>query len=443
MSTGSSNLLQPFAAPPPPSFHPVPESQPVLPCLLRRLLQAGPHFSRSLEWLLFTALENQPSSKKKEASALLSAAANLVRQFPSLFSECVLAVARKTDAQLWPALFSAVGPPSALMEDLLEMGALASAACFLLVIDRVEGASIAHAHGLRLVRLALKRAHYPLVAELLRFIVYPVELDPAGSSGKQVEGNGCITVLGNGGAAASSGVDEGSSGRSSKGGAGGTSSLAAKAGVGPAADAWQMVAAEAWALLWSGRLRSLVALADGLAFTPEGLPGLMRAHRPDPSSAPSPGSGEVTSLELLSILRMVAHEYPLWHCPSLELEARTALEVAQAVNTTAWVVPLAVMLASHAEVQPFIGSKPQVWRDLVELVKGDEKRIHAITTKLEHSSHPIHFYKVKAHSGIVGNEGANACARIAALSDTIDIAFPDARDPFQNFYWLSLETSSS
>ena len=51
---------------------PVPQSQPVLPCLLRRQLQHahfrsarrlarlhqhGPHFSRSLEWLLFTALE--------------------------------------------------------------------------------------------------------------------------------------------------------------------------------------------------------------------------------------------------------------------------------------------------------------------------------------------------------------------------------------------------
>eukprot|EP00983_Pelagomonas_calceolata_P097478 1158254-Pelagomonas_calceolata.AAC.7 len=89
-------------------------------------------------------------------------------------------------------------------------------------------------------------------------------------------------------------------------------------------------------------------------------------------------------------------------CPSLELEARTALEVAQAVNTVAWVVPLAVMLASHAEVQSFIGSRPQpcrgaalhssdqvedntaavqippdsrilhVWRDFVGLVKGDD-----------------------------------------------------------------------
>mmetsp|Transcript_1067 Transcript_1067/g.2390 ORF Transcript_1067/g.2390 Transcript_1067/m.2390 type:complete len:174 (-) Transcript_1067:76-597(-) len=37
--------------------------------------------------------------------------------------------------------------------------------------------------------------------------------------------------------------------------------------------------------------------------------------------------------------------------------------------------------------------------------------IRAISTILEHSPHSIHFYKVKAHSGIIGNEGADACAR--------------------------------
>jgi hypothetical protein len=68
--------------------------------------------------------------------------------------------------------------------------------------------------------------------------------------------------------------------------------------------------------------------------------------------------------------------------------------------------------------------------------------IHAISTISENSPHPIHFYKVKAHSGIVGNEGADACARNAALSDNIDVVFPDARDPFHNIYWLSLKTSS-
>eukprot|EP00983_Pelagomonas_calceolata_P064822 1148302-Pelagomonas_calceolata.AAC.1 len=66
--------------------------------------------------------------------------------------------------------------------------------------------------------------------------------------------------------------------------------------------------------------------------------------------------------------------------------------------------------------------------------------IQAISNVLEHSLHPIHFYKVKAHSGIIGNEGADACARAAALTDTTDIALSDARDPFHNFYWLTLKS---
>ncbi|KIY92766.1 hypothetical protein MNEG_15196, partial [Monoraphidium neglectum] len=64
-----------------PSFHPAPESQPVLPALLRRLLlkgaqaealalakrhEAGPHFARSLEWLLFTTLDMEGTGKRRD-----------------------------------------------------------------------------------------------------------------------------------------------------------------------------------------------------------------------------------------------------------------------------------------------------------------------------------------------------------------------------------------
>jgi hypothetical protein len=45
-------------------------------------------------------------------------------------------VSRKTDASLWPALFSAVGSPSAVLELLMDTGSLTSAACFLIVVDR-------------------------------------------------------------------------------------------------------------------------------------------------------------------------------------------------------------------------------------------------------------------------------------------------------------------
>lgn len=226
LSPGSSTFYGSSGCGQFPCFYPIPESQPVLPCLLRRLLQRGsiqealtlakrhergPHFTRSLEWLLFTTLEletskppqqrktrrtsseyggapalgRQPSWKGASQAAasqavcvtpLLSAAADLIRNFPQ-FADVAVSVARKTDAQLWPALFSAVGTPSSLLESLLDMGALNSAACCLLVIDKMEGATVAHALALRLIKVALRKNQFALCGELLRFIIPPGEAD--------------------------------------------------------------------------------------------------------------------------------------------------------------------------------------------------------------------------------------------------------------------------
>lgn len=75
---------------------------------------------------------------------MLSLAASLLRTFPSLYAECVVAVARKTDISLWPALFNAVGSPATLLEGLVERGALVAAANVLLVVDAMEGAAVAY-----------------------------------------------------------------------------------------------------------------------------------------------------------------------------------------------------------------------------------------------------------------------------------------------------------
>uniref|UniRef100_A0A383V6J0 RIC1 C-terminal alpha solenoid region domain-containing protein n=1 Tax=Tetradesmus obliquus TaxID=3088 RepID=A0A383V6J0_TETOB len=229
-----------------PCFLPVPESQPVLPALLRRLLQqgalpealalaqrheGGPHFRRSLEWLLFTALDMEagkckalPAGQQHGSSSssgwgqqavpgsaavaglhpaafcgvlgrqgkgwqghperhllpvpvtpLLSSAVELVLSFSPACWDVVVSVARKTDASLWPALFSAVGSPAALLALLLEAGALPSAACFLIVVDRLEGADLAQRYALSLVGTALRRGQFFLVAEILRFLIPPRE----------------------------------------------------------------------------------------------------------------------------------------------------------------------------------------------------------------------------------------------------------------------------
>eukprot|EP00983_Pelagomonas_calceolata_P036223 1133151-Pelagomonas_calceolata.AAC.12 len=44
--------------------------------------------------------------------------------------------------------------------------------------------------------------------------------------------------------------------------------------------------------------------------------------------------------------------------------------------------------------------------------------------------------KLKARSGMIGNVGDDACASTAALTDTTDVALPDARNPFQGLQGL-------
>ena len=76
------------------------------------------------------------------------------------FQDIVVSVARKTDAAMWPALFLAVGVPSELLNNLVDAGALASAACCLLIVDRIEGSATAHSSALRLIKAsALLTSH--------------------------------------------------------------------------------------------------------------------------------------------------------------------------------------------------------------------------------------------------------------------------------------------
>ena len=90
---------------------------------------------------------------RRPAGPLLQAAAQLVRQFPQN-RDVVVSVARKTDAQMWPALFAAVGVPSSMLDSLLEAGMLQSAACCLLIVDRIEGPQAAHGRALQLIQVS-------------------------------------------------------------------------------------------------------------------------------------------------------------------------------------------------------------------------------------------------------------------------------------------------
>jgi hypothetical protein len=64
--------------------------------------------------------------------------------------------------------------------------------------------------------------------------------------------------------------------------------------------------------------------------------------------------------------------------------------------------------------------------------------LNDIVNLIQSSPSPVTFYKVKSHSGIIGNEGADHLAHKAAVNQISDISLPPATDPFYDLFWLSV-----
>jgi exonuclease III/ribonuclease HI len=68
--------------------------------------------------------------------------------------------------------------------------------------------------------------------------------------------------------------------------------------------------------------------------------------------------------------------------------------------------------------------------------------LHKIVELGERSAGAIHIYKVKAHSGIIGNEGADAGAKFAARNpQQCDVKIETPANPFEDDMWLYTSTS--
>ncbi|XP_008785301.1 guanine nucleotide exchange factor subunit RIC1-like isoform X2 [Phoenix dactylifera] len=179
-----------------PCFEPSPQAQTILHCLLRHLLQRDkseealrlaclsaekPHFSHCLEWLLFTvfdaeisrqsATKNQlPASANSSSSSLLEKACDLIRNFPE-YVDVVVSVARKTDGRHWADLFSAAGRSTELFEECFQRRWYRTAACYILVIAKLEGPAVSQYCALRLLQATLDESLYELAGELVRFLL--------------------------------------------------------------------------------------------------------------------------------------------------------------------------------------------------------------------------------------------------------------------------------
>ncbi|XP_057533599.1 uncharacterized protein LOC130811346 isoform X1 [Amaranthus tricolor] len=179
-----------------PCFEPSPQAQTILHCLLRHLLQRDkieqalklaqlsaekPHFSHCLEWLLFTVFEAEISrqsmnknqkvvSNHKSIKSLLEKTCDLIRNFPE-YHNVVVSVARKTDGRHWAELFSAAGRSTELFEECFQRRWYQTAACYILVIAKLEGVAVSQYCALRLLQATLDDSLYELAGELVRFLL--------------------------------------------------------------------------------------------------------------------------------------------------------------------------------------------------------------------------------------------------------------------------------
>ncbi|KAJ6972376.1 RAB6A-GEF complex partner protein 1-like [Populus alba x Populus x berolinensis] len=179
-----------------PCFEPSSQAQTILHCLLRHLLQRDkkeealrlaqlsaekPHFSHCLEWLLFTVFDaeisrqnankNQISVPKHAGNrSLLEKTCDLIRNFSEYF-DVVVSVARKTDGRHWADLFSAAGRSTELFEECFQQRWYRTAACYILVIAKLEGPAVSQYCALRLLQATLDESLYELAGELVRFLL--------------------------------------------------------------------------------------------------------------------------------------------------------------------------------------------------------------------------------------------------------------------------------
>ncbi|PSC67405.1 Quino amine beta chain-like RIC1-like guanyl-nucleotide exchange factor [Micractinium conductrix] len=448
-------------------YHPVPESQPVLPCLLRRLLQKGrqedayelarwhsqgPHFNRSLEWLLFTSVEldaEEPTSTpagqrpatpggqqhrfnssyavtlssmqgdaqqgqqqggalgadalaRQQAAPLLVAAARLISQFPQ-FPEIVVSVARKTDAALWPALFAAVGSPGRLCQGLMQADKLQSAACCLVIVERIEGSAPAQAATLQLMQAALTSGQYGLAADLLRFLVPPGEADmlldspgvskaaaaaaasahpasPLAAARQPFEQQQATQQVAQqqqqeqGAAAAPQQQSGGGAAQHTAQPPAQQQQQAEQAGEDTAAasEAWRMTAQHAWKMLDAGALREAAQLARSLAGMHGGLPALLAATAGEAPSAAThlvPGAAAIASA-----LFVAANEFASPDAAAeatLLADAELLLQVCQDAGCLNLAAALALLLGDQDSLERFAVQHAVEWQTLYNLISND------------------------------------------------------------------------
>ena len=414
-------------------FAPVAERQPVLACLLRRLLlnnrleealqladsySQGPHFARSMEWLLYTALDaafhehdarpslEDSANKDKRHSSELSKTIELVSNF-SQFSQLVVSVARKVDASMWPLLFDAAGSPARLCESSIHNGELDHAAAYLLIIHDVMGATEASRLTIKTLKPALAMSKYRLCANLLLFLGDSVNIEDAnrlsdagGAAAPRggPAGSGYVTWLWNwispdpagpegsmipvdsAAVPGSAKDDNESQGVHSK--PSNPASLTARlhaavssehtvpptSNIMPLVEVWKLMAKHAWHILEDGNVRELASMDTALAGVHGGLTTLLQTTKhlnPCSLSHITPSASLIANALFISGNEMTsASATELEEIPGL----MQSLLAAGCIN---YGLALAIVSSDVTVMREFAAKNKDTWDRLIALISND------------------------------------------------------------------------
>ncbi|OUS46846.1 WD40 repeat protein [Ostreococcus tauri] len=131
-----------------------------------------PHFAHALEWLLFTAVEN--AGRDITSQKVLKQSVALLAELPN-YLDIIVSVARKTENTRWDCLFKYAGSPSDLCAKAMKANQVRVAACYILVVDKLEGEVMGREIALRVMESALEAHDYKLVEDLIKFLLKPVD----------------------------------------------------------------------------------------------------------------------------------------------------------------------------------------------------------------------------------------------------------------------------
>jgi hypothetical protein len=96
------------------------------------------YFSHALELLLHAIIDKETTLSQVPSAGMLPTVLGFLEQFPDTYLEVIVRYARKSEVSVWEDIFSIVGDAKQLFQKCLDLGAMETAASYLIIIQTLE-----------------------------------------------------------------------------------------------------------------------------------------------------------------------------------------------------------------------------------------------------------------------------------------------------------------